>query len=251
MPLSYRKRCEHERCGRNWSEQAEAVTRRAADLSLLEQVQASPVWGSTAVHLYVFYLSWRLWEVHLCGFYVVGRSVGRRVVTVILRIIIMIFNKDNDKSINRNDNHHDHSDNSNKEHKNDMNSDNQNMIYHHNIIMNSKDNNKSNDNDTTNNINNNTNNKYTNSLRAYAMPPSYRRGCEHERCGRSWSEQAEAVTRRAADLSLLEQVQAKPVRGSTAAHLYVFYLSWGLWEAHVCGFYMSWRFREGTYSDDL
>ena len=83
------------------------------------------------------------------------------------------------------------------------------------------------------------------------MPPSYRRGCEQVICDRSWSEQAEAVTWRAADLSLLEQVQAKPVRGSTAAHLYVFYLSWGLWEAHVCGFYVSWRFREGTYSDDL
>ena len=76
MPLSYRKGCEHEKCGRNWSEQADAVTRRAADLSLLKQVQARPVWGSTAVHLYVFYLSWRLWEVHLCGFYVSGRSRG-------------------------------------------------------------------------------------------------------------------------------------------------------------------------------
>ena len=110
-----------------------------------------------------------------------------------------------------------------------------------------------NDNDNDNSINdhNKANNNNNNNLRAYAMPPSYRRGCEQVICDRSWSEQAEAITWRAADLSLLEQVQAKPVRGSTAAHLYVFYLSWGLWEAHVCGFYVSWRFREGTYSDDL
>ena len=117
--------------------------------------------------------------------------------------------------------------------------------------MNHKDNNTSNDNDNNNNINNNTNNNNTNNLRAYAMPPSYRRGCEHESCGRNWSEQAETVTRRVADLSLLEQVQASPVWGSTAVHLYVFYLSWRLWEALLCGFHVSGRFRGGTYSDDL
>ena len=52
-------------------------------------------------------------------------------------------------------------------------------------------------------------------------------------------------------MSLLEQVQANPVRGSTAAHLYVFYLSWRLWEVHLCGFYVSGRLRGGTDSDDL
>ena len=57
-------------------------------------------------------------------------SVGRRGVTVILRIIIMIFNKDSDYNINRNDNHHDHSDNSNKEHNNNINRDNHNIISH-------------------------------------------------------------------------------------------------------------------------
>ena len=106
----------------------------------------------------------------------------------------MIVNKDNDKSINRNDNHHDHSNNSNKDHKNNINSDNNIITYHHNIITINKDNNKSSDNDINNNINNNTNNNNTNNLCAYAMPPSYRRGCEHDICGRGWSEQAEAVT---------------------------------------------------------
>ena len=49
------------------------VTWGAADLSWLEQVQASPVGGSGAVHLYVFYVSWRLWEAHLFVFYVSWR----------------------------------------------------------------------------------------------------------------------------------------------------------------------------------
>ena len=152
----------------------------------------------------------------------------------------MIFNKHSDNNINRNDNHHDHSDNSNKEHKNNINRDNHNIIYHYNIIMMIMSI------ITISIINNSTNN-----LRAYAMPLSYRKGCEHERCDRNWSEQAEAVTRRAADLSLLKQVQARPVWGSTAVHLYVFYLSWRLWEVHLCGFYVSGRSRGGTYSNDL
>ena len=56
--------------------------------------------------------------------------------------------------------------------------------------------NKNNDNDNNININKNSkaNNNNNNNLRAYAMPPSYRRGCEQVRCGRSWSEQAEATT---------------------------------------------------------
>ena len=41
----------------------------AADLSWLEQMQASPVGGSGAAHLYVFYVSWRLLEAHLYVFY--------------------------------------------------------------------------------------------------------------------------------------------------------------------------------------
>ena len=49
------------------------VTWRAADLSWLEQVQASPVGESGAAHLYVFYVSWRLLEVHLYVFYVSWR----------------------------------------------------------------------------------------------------------------------------------------------------------------------------------
>ena len=49
------------------------VTWRAADLSWLEQVQASPVGGSGAAHLYLFYVSWRLWEAYLYVFYVSGR----------------------------------------------------------------------------------------------------------------------------------------------------------------------------------
>ena len=109
------------------------------------------------------------------------------------------------------------------------------------------------DNDNDNNINdhNKANNNNDKVLRAYAMPPSYRRGCEQVICDQSWSEQAEAITWRAADLSLLEQVQAKPVQGSTAARLYVFYLSWRLWEAHLCEFYVSGRYWGGTYSDYL
>ena len=53
-----------------------------------------------------------------------------------------------------------------------------------------------NDNDNDNSINdhNTTNNNNNNSSRAYAMPPSYQRGCEQVICDRSWSEQAEAVT---------------------------------------------------------
>ena len=46
--------------------------------------------------------------------------------------------------------------------------------------------------DNNNNDNNNENNNKNNNLRAYAMPPSYRRGSERVRGGRSWSEQAEA-----------------------------------------------------------
>ena len=34
------------------------------------------VWGSGAAHLYVFYVSWRLWEAHLYVFYVSGRLRG-------------------------------------------------------------------------------------------------------------------------------------------------------------------------------
>ena len=49
------------------------VTWRVADQSWLEQVQANPVGGSGAAHLYVFYVSWRVWEAHLYGFYVSGR----------------------------------------------------------------------------------------------------------------------------------------------------------------------------------
>ena len=52
------------------------VTWGAADLSWLEQVQASSVGGSGAVHLYLFYVSWRLWEAHLYVFYVSGRLRG-------------------------------------------------------------------------------------------------------------------------------------------------------------------------------
>ena len=52
------------------------------------------------------------------------------------------------------------------------------------------------------------------------------------------------VTWRVADLSWLEQVQASPVGGSGAAHLYVFYVSWRLWEAHLYVFYVSWRLWE-------
>ena len=59
------------------------------------------------------------------------------------------------------------------------------------------------------------------------------------------------VTWGAVDLNLLEQVQARPVRGNRAADLYVFHLSWRLWEAHVCTFYVSRKFRGGTDADDL
>ena len=59
------------------------------------------------------------------------------------------------------------------------------------------------------------------------------------------------LTWRAADLSWLDQVQASPVGGSGAAHLYVFYVSWRLWEAHLYVFYVSGRLRGGTHSDDL
>ena len=52
------------------------VTWGAIDLSWLEQVQASPVGGSGAAHLYVFYVSWSLWEAHLYVFYVSGRLRG-------------------------------------------------------------------------------------------------------------------------------------------------------------------------------
>ena len=52
------------------------------------------------------------------------------------------------------------------------------------------------------------------------------------------------VTWGAADLSWLEQVQASPVGGSGAAHLYVFYVSWRLWEARLYVFYVSWRLWE-------
>ena len=52
------------------------------------------------------------------------------------------------------------------------------------------------------------------------------------------------VTRGSADLSWLEQVQASPVGGSGAAHLYVFYVSWRFWEAHLYVFYVSWRLWE-------
>ena len=52
------------------------LTWGAAVLSFLEQVQASPVGGSGAAHLYVFYMSWRLWEAHLYVFYVSGRLLG-------------------------------------------------------------------------------------------------------------------------------------------------------------------------------
>ena len=176
------------------------------------------------------------------------------VIIIRIRIILTIFNNnfDNDNNINDNDNQNDINNNKNKIHKNNNDSDNHIIIYHNkNIINNKNDDKNDNDNDNSINDHNQASNNNNNNLRAYAMPPSYRRGCEQVICDRSWSEQAEAVTWRAADLSLLEQVQAKPVRGSTAAHLYVFYLSWGLWEAHVCGFYVSWRFREGTYSDDL
>ena len=34
-------------------------------------------------------------------------------------------------------------------------------------------------------------------------------------------------------------------------HLYVFYVSWRLWEAHLYMFYVSGRLRGGTHSDDL
>ena len=54
------------------------ITWGAAVLSLLKQVRASPVGGSGAAHLYVFYLSWRLWEAHLYMFYVSGRLRGGR-----------------------------------------------------------------------------------------------------------------------------------------------------------------------------
>ena len=49
------------------------VTLGAVDLSQLEQAQASRVGGSGAAHLYMFYVSWRLWKVHLYVFYVSGR----------------------------------------------------------------------------------------------------------------------------------------------------------------------------------
>ena len=69
----------------------------------------------------------------------------------------------------------------------------------------------------------------------------------------------------AVDLSWVEQVQASPVGGSGAAHLYVFYVSWRLWEVHLYVFYVSWRLweahlyvfyvsgrlRRGTHPDDL
>ena len=41
-------------------------------------MQASPVGGSGAAHLYVFYASWWLWEIHLYVFYVSGRLWGGR-----------------------------------------------------------------------------------------------------------------------------------------------------------------------------
>ena len=48
------------------------------------------------------------------------------------------------------------------------------------------------DNDNSINDHNKANNNNNDNLRAYAMPPSYRRGSERVRAGRSWSEQAEA-----------------------------------------------------------
>ena len=51
------------------------------------------------------------------------------------------------------------------------------------------------------------------------------------------------ITWRVADLSQLEQVQA--------AQLYVFYVSWRLWEAHLYMFYVSGRLPGGTVSGDL
>ena len=46
-------------------------------------------------------------------------------------------------------------------------------------------------------------------------------------------------------------MQASPVGGSGAAHLYVFYVSWRLWEAHLYVFYVSGRLRGGTHSGNL
>ena len=54
------------------------------------------------------------------------------------------------------------------------------------IISNNNNNNNNNSSNNSNNSNNIIN------LRAYAMPPSYRRASERVRAGRSWSEQAEA-----------------------------------------------------------
>ena len=39
-------------------------------------------------------------------------------------------------------------------------------------------------------------------------------------------------------------MQASPVGGSGAAHLYVFHVSWRLGEAHLYVFYVSWRLWE-------
>ena len=76
MPPTHRSGFDRVRGGRTWSEQAEASDVGKADLIWLEQVQASPVGGSGAAHLYVFYVSWRLWEAHLYVFYVSGRLLG-------------------------------------------------------------------------------------------------------------------------------------------------------------------------------
>ena len=106
-------------------------------------------------------------------------------IRMIISIILIIFdynNNDKDNNINNNDKHNDNNNNRIKNQYNDNISDHNHIIcYNNKIIPNNR--NKCNANDNNNII-----------LRAYAMPPSYRRGCGQVRCGRSWSEQAEAIT---------------------------------------------------------
>ena len=46
-------------------------------------MQASPVGGSGAAHLYLLYVSWRLREAHLYVFYVSGRLLGGQILTTL------------------------------------------------------------------------------------------------------------------------------------------------------------------------
>ena len=105
-------------------------------------------------------------------------------IIMIIRMNTITFNNNNDpdNNIKNNGNHSDNNNNNNKNHYNDNISGHVHITYYNNKII-AHNRNKCNDNDNSNN-----------NLCACAMPPSYRRGFGQVRCGRSWSEQAGAVT---------------------------------------------------------